>query len=127
MAKNHNPRFVAFADVARSRIRETNVEKVRQRLDGGEEIILADVREESEWATSRIPTAIRIGKGIIERDIEARVPNLDTPIVLYCGGGYRLAIAADALNQMGYTYVESMEGGFSGWDEAGFDVGEGNG
>ena len=122
MSKQHNPLFVAFTATARSRVRKTDVGSVKQRLDAGDEFILVDVREDSEWAMSCNPKSIHIGKGVIERDIETHVPDLDAAIVLYCGGGYRSALAADAITQMGYTNVESMDGGFSTWTAAGFDI-----
>ncbi len=126
MAKQHNPRFLAYTESVRPRVQETNVESVNRRLESGEEFVLIDVREDREWAMSRIPRAIHIGKGVIERDIETRVPDVDTAIVLYCGGGYRSAMAADAITQMGYTNVESMDGGFSGWIAEGLAIVEGD-
>ena len=117
--KHHAPRFLALVDEARARIQETDVPTVRDRLAGGEEFLLVDVREESEWAAGHIPGATYLGKGVIERDIEGVVDDLDREIVLYCGGGYRSALAADALSRMGYTRVASMDGGMRGWREAG--------
>jgi rhodanese-related sulfurtransferase len=119
---DHSPRFLALVDDTRSRIRETDVETVAERLRRGDDFLLVDVREESEWARGHLPGAVHLGKGVIERDVEARVPDLDTELVLYCGGGYRSALAADALQQMGYTHVSSMDGGFRGWKEAGLVV-----
>ena len=118
----HSPRFLKIVDDARSRIKETNVDEVRERLDRGDEFVLIDVREESEFAKDHLPGAIHLGKGIIERDIEARVPDLSTPMVLYCGGGFRSAIAADNLQKMGYTNVLSMDGGVRGWREKKFPM-----
>jgi len=106
-----------IVDDARSRIKETNVDEVKRKLDGGEKFLLIDVREESEYAKDHLPGAIHLGKGIIERDIEAQVPNLNTPLILYCGGGFRSAMAADNLQKMGYTNVLSMDGGVRGWRE----------
>jgi rhodanese-related sulfurtransferase len=117
---HHPPRFLKIVDDARTRVRETNVDAVKKRIGGGEKFLLVDVREESEFAKDHLPGAIHLGKGIIERDIEARVPELDREIVLYCGGGFRSALAADNLQKMGYTNVESMDGGWKGWNEAGF-------
>jgi len=111
----HAPRFLKIVDDARSRVKETNVDEVKQKLDRGERFMLVDVREESEFAKDHLPGAIHLGKGVIERDIEARVPDLNTPLVLYCGGGYRSALAADNLQKMGYTNVISMDGGVRGW------------
>ena len=117
MANKHNPGFEAIVDDARTRIRECNVEDVKKRMDADDKFYLVDVREESEFAASHLPGAIHIGKGVIERDIETKIPDLDADIVLYCGGGYRSALAADALQKMGYTNVISMDGGFRGWTD----------
>ncbi|MGA3327658.1 MAG: rhodanese-like domain-containing protein [Terriglobia bacterium] len=116
----HAPAFLKLVDDAKSRIRETNAKEVKQRLDAQESFTLIDVREESEWAKGHLPGAVHLCKGIIERDIEHAVPGKATPIVLYCGGGYRSALAADNLQKMGYTDVISMDGGWRGWTEAGF-------
>jgi rhodanese-related sulfurtransferase len=118
----HSPRFLALVDEARTRIRETDVATIAARLRRGDAFLLVDVREESEWARGHLPGAVHLGKGVIERDIERCVPHLDAEVVLYCGGGYRSALAADALRQMGYTNVASMDGGFRGWTEAGHPV-----
>jgi rhodanese-related sulfurtransferase len=111
----HATGFLKLVDDAKPRIREINVQEVKQRLDAKEKFALIDVREDSEWAKGHLPGAIHLGKGIIERDIEKTVPIKSTPIVLYCGGGYRSALAADSLQKMGYTNVLSMDGGWSGW------------
>src|SRR5262245_26614746 len=111
MAPQHSPRFLAIVQDAKSRIRETNVDEVKARLDRGDRPILIDVREESEYARDHVPGAIHIGKGVLERDIENRVPDTATEVILYCGGGFRSALAADALQKMGYTNVVSMDGG----------------
>jgi rhodanese-related sulfurtransferase len=116
----HAPEFLKIVDDAKTRIRETNVQEVKARLDAGETFTLVDVREDSEWARGHLPGAIHLGKGIIERDIENAVPGKATPLVLYCGGGYRSALAADNLQKMGYTDVKSMDGGWRGWTDAGF-------
>jgi rhodanese-related sulfurtransferase len=117
MAK-HSPKFVELVDDVRKRIKETNVDEVKQRMDRGDrKFVLVDVREESEWAKGRLPGAIHLGKGIIERDIEAKVPDPNQEIILYCGGGYRSALAAENLQKMGYTNVKSMDGGWRGWTE----------
>lgn len=121
-AHQHSARFLKVVDDARRRIRETNVDDVKARLDRQEKFVLIDVREESEYANDHLPGAIHLGKGIIERDIEERVPDLDTPLVLYCGGGYRSALAADNLQRMGYTNVLSMDGGIRGWREKHFPL-----
>jgi rhodanese-related sulfurtransferase len=122
MAHQHPPRFLKIVADARSRIRETNVDEVKARLDRHERFLLVDVREESEFAMDHLPGAIHIGKGIIERDIERKVPDLDSPLVLYCGGGFRSALAADNLQKMGYTNVISMDGGIRGWREKNYPL-----
>jgi rhodanese-related sulfurtransferase len=115
----HAEKFLALVNDAKKRIKETNVADMKRRMDGGEKIVLVDVREESEWAQGHLPGAIYLGKGIIERDIEQRVPDTNAKIVLYCGGGFRSALTADNLQKMGYTNVESMDGGWKGWIGAG--------
>jgi rhodanese-related sulfurtransferase len=122
MAHQHPPRFLKIVDDARSRIRETNVDEVKKRMDRGDKFLLVDVREESEFAKDHLPGAIHLGKGVIERDIEARVPDLNTPLILYCGGGFRSALAADNLQKMGYSNVLSMDGGIRGWREKHFPL-----
>ena len=114
MAK-HTPRFLQIVNDARSRVKETTVDAVKAMLDRGEKFVLVDVREESEFAKDHLPGAVHLGKGVIERDIEQRVPDTATPLVLYCGGGYRSALAADNLQKMGYTNVISMDGGIRDW------------
>lgn len=115
----HSTRFLQIVNDARKRVKETNVADVKRRMDAGEKFLLVDVREESEWARGHLPGAVHLGKGVIERDIEKRVPDSGAKLVLYCGGGYRSALAADNLQKMGYTNVESMDGGWRGWTEAG--------
>ena len=122
MAHQHPPRFLKIVDDARSHVRETNVDEVKKRLDRGDKFLLIDVREESEFAKDHLPGAIHLGKGIIERDIEARVPELATEMILYCGGGFRSALAADNLQKMGYANVISMDGGIRDWRERGFPL-----
>jgi rhodanese-related sulfurtransferase len=119
MAKQHAPGFLKLVADAKSRVRECSVTDVRARQSAGERFTLVDVREESEYAAGHLPGALHIGKGVIERDIETKVPDTSSPIVLYCGGGFRSALAADALQKMGYTNVISMDGGWSGWVKAG--------
>ncbi len=118
----HSPRFLHIVADAKKRIRETTVDDVKARLDRGEKFLLVDVREESEWAKGHVPGAVHLGKGVIERDIEARVPDAAAPLVLYCGGGYRSALAADNLQKMGYTNVLSMDGGWRGWRDKGYPI-----
>jgi rhodanese-related sulfurtransferase len=122
MGKNHAPGFLKIVSDAKSRVKETNVATVKQRLDRGEKFAIVDVREDHEWAAGHLPGAIHLGKGIIERDIEKTIPDPSTEIVLYCGGGFRSALAADNLQKMGYTNVISMDGGFTGWKDAGNPV-----
>jgi len=117
MAHQHPPRFLKIVNDAKTRVHETDVDAVKTRMDRGDKFLLVDVREESEFAKDHLPGAIHLGKGIIERDIEARVPQLDTEMILYCGGGFRSALAADNLQKMGYTNVISMDGGIRDWRE----------
>ena len=119
---DHSPRFLALVDDARSRITEWTVAETRAARERGESFHLVDVREESEFAASRIPGATHLGKGVIERDAERELPDPDARIVLYCGGGYRSALAADALQRMGYRDVISMDGGIRAWREAGLPL-----
>ena len=114
----HSERFLAIVNDAKSRVRECTVEEVAAKRERGDTFHLVDVREESEWARGHLPGAIYLGKGVIERDIESAIPELDAEIVLYCGGGYRSALAADVLQKMGYTNAISMDGGYHGWSEA---------
>jgi rhodanese-related sulfurtransferase len=118
----HSPRFLKIIDDAKSRIQETNVDEVKLKLEAGEKFVLVDVREESEFAKDHLPGAIHLGKGVIERDVEARVPDVNAPLVLYCGGGFRSALAADNLQKMGYTRVLSMDGGIKAWRDKGFPL-----
>jgi rhodanese-related sulfurtransferase len=117
MAPQHSARFLRIVEDAKKRVHEVSIDQVKARLDRGEKFLLVDVREESEYAKDHLPGAIHLGKGIIERDIEERAPELSTPLILYCGGGYRSALAADNLQTMGYTNVLSMDGGIRGWRE----------
>lgn len=121
MAK-HSPRFLEIVNQARKSIQECTIADVHGWMDSGDEFVLVDVREESEFDRARIPGAVHLGKGVIERDIEQTVPDTSQKLVLYCGGGYRSALAAFNLQQMGYTQVISMDGGFRGWKEAGYEV-----
>jgi rhodanese-related sulfurtransferase len=118
----HAPRFLQLVEQTRPRIRELTVDQVKAKLDAGEKFHLIDVREDSEWAKDHLPRAIHLGKGIIERDIETRIPDTSAPIVLYCGGGFRSALAADNLQRMGYTNVASMDGGIRGWRDRGYPL-----
>lgn len=118
----HAAGFLKLVNDAKTRVKETNVAEVKKRLDAGEKLILVDTREDSEWARGHLPGAIHLCKGIIERDIEAAVPDKNTELILYCGGGFRSALAADNLQKMGYSKVISMDGGWRGWTEAGNPV-----
>jgi rhodanese-related sulfurtransferase len=122
MAHQHPPRFLRIVEDAKKRVRETTVDEVKAKLDRGEKFLLIDVREDNEYAKDHLPGAIHLGKGIIERDVEARVPDLDALMILYCGGGFRSALAADNLQKMGYTQVISMDGGIREWREKGLPL-----
>jgi rhodanese-related sulfurtransferase len=125
MAHNHPPRFLKIVDDARSRVRETTVDETKRRLDRGDKFVLVDVREDREYDADHIVGAVHLGKGVIERDIEAKYPDLDTELVLYCGGGFRSALAADNLQKMGYKNVISMDGGIRGWREKNYPLEKG--
>jgi rhodanese-related sulfurtransferase len=125
VAHKHSPRFLKIVEDSKKRIREVTIDEVKAKLDRGEKLVLIDVREESEFGADHLPGAVHLGKGIIERDIEERVPDQNTPLVLYCGGGFRSALAADNLQRMGYTQVLSMDGGIRGWREKGLALTKG--
>jgi rhodanese-related sulfurtransferase len=118
-------RFLQLVEEARAKIRETSVPEIRRRIEAGERFYLIDVREEGEYARGRIPGANWLGKGILERDVERAIPDPAAEIVLYCGGGHRSALAADALRRMGYTNVWSMAGGIGEWHRSGFPLEQG--
>ena len=118
----HSPGFLKLVADAKSRVKEIDVNEAKRRLDAGEKMVLVDVREESEWARGHLPGAVHLGKGVIERDIEKAVSDKGAPLVLYCGGGFRSALAADNLQKMGYTNVLSMDGGWREWTETGYPV-----
>jgi rhodanese-related sulfurtransferase len=118
----HTPRFLKIVDDAKSRVKESTVDEVKHKLDRGEKFLLVDVREESEFAKDHLPGAIHLGKGVIERDVEAHIPDVKTPVILYCGGGFRSALAADNLQKMGYTNVLSMDGGVREWREKNYPM-----
>jgi rhodanese-related sulfurtransferase len=122
MATQHAPRFLALVQDSLSRVREVDADTIKSRRDAGERFLLVDVREESEWAKDHLPGAVHLGKGILERDIEAACPDTGTEIVLYCGGGFRSALAADNLQKMGYSNVFSLAGGVRGWRQKGFPL-----
>ena len=118
----HSEGFLKLVKDAKSRVKEVDYNEIKKRIDSGEKLILVDTREDLEWAKGHVPGAIHLGKGVIERDIEKTVPDHRAPVVLYCGGGFRSALAADNLQKMGYTNVISMDGGWRGWTESGYPV-----
>jgi rhodanese-related sulfurtransferase len=118
----HNPGFLKMVDAARIRVKECTVTQAKTMLDRGEVVHFLDVREDCEFAKDHAKGARHLGKGIIERDVETLIPNKGETILLYCGGGYRSVLAADALQHMGYTNVQSMDGGITGWREAGYPM-----
>jgi rhodanese-related sulfurtransferase len=125
MAPNHPPRFLKIVNEARGRVRETTADEIKARLDRKDKFVLVDVREDREYDADHIVGAVHLGKGIIERDVEAKYPALDTELVLYCGGGFRSALAADNLQKMGYTNVISMDGGIREWREKAYPLEKG--
>jgi rhodanese-related sulfurtransferase len=118
----HSEGFLKLVQDAKSRVKQIDYREIKKRLDAGEKFILVDTREDLEWAKGHLPGAVHLGKGIIERDIEKAIPDHSAPVVLYCGGGFRSALAADNLQKMGYTNVISMDGGWRGWTESGYPV-----
>ncbi len=120
--RSHSPGFLAIVADAKSRIQQCTIDEFCARLQQGDRFVVIDTREDNEWAKGHLPGAHHMSKGVIERDIEAAVPDKDAPIVLYCGGGFRSALTADNLQKMGYTNVTSMDGGWRGWNEKGLPV-----
>jgi rhodanese-related sulfurtransferase len=118
----HSPEFLKIVADAKKRVPEADFRDVKVWLDNRERLFLVDVREESEWAQGHLPGAIHLSKGIIERDVEQAFPDKQSRLVLYCGGGFRSALAADNLQKMGYTEVISMDGGWRAWKDAGFPI-----
>ena len=118
----HSAGFLKVVEDAKSRVKELSVPEFKSRWDGGWRPVLVDVREDSEWAKGRLPGSVHIGKGVLERDIEGHCPDHARELVLYCGGGFRSALAADSLQKMGYTKVISLDGGWRAWTEAGLPV-----
>lgn len=116
---HHSPGFLKIVDDAKSRVPEVTIPETRRRIASGEDVWFIDVREDSEWQAGHAAGARHLGKGIIERDIEAKVPDKNAEIILYCGGGFRSALAGDALRKMGYTRVFSMAGGWREWVASG--------
>jgi rhodanese-related sulfurtransferase len=121
----HNPGFLKLVEEAKRRIKECTIADVKAKLDRGEKFHFIDVREDNEFAKDHAKGAIHLGRGILERDIETVIPDRNAEIVLYCGGGFRSALSADSLRQMGYTNVVSMDGGIRAWREAGFPLEQG--
>ncbi|MFL5549316.1 MAG: rhodanese-like domain-containing protein [Gemmatimonadaceae bacterium] len=117
----HSPGFLKLVDDAKSRVREVDVDTTRRKLESGEATVI-DVREESEWAAGHARGAQHLGKGVIERDIEERIPDKNAELILDCGGGFRSALSADNLQRMGYTNVASMAGGWRAWQAAGAPI-----
>ncbi len=120
--KHHNPAFLALVQDAKSRVQEIDIEQYKKMVASGAPHLLVDIREESEWAAGHADGAVHIGKGVIERDIETKVPEKDRKLVLYCGGGFRSALAGDALRQMGYTDVISLDGGWRALQSSGLPL-----
>lgn len=118
----HSPKFLSLVAKVKSQIKECSIDLLRERIERGDKFILLDVREDHEWNTGHLPMAVHLGKGILERDIEGLAPDLHTQIVLYCGGGYRSALAAQSLQTMGYSNVISLAGGYKAWVEAGLPL-----
>jgi len=117
----HSPGFLKIVEDAKSRVREISIDEVRRKLESGKAKLI-DVREDNEWAAGHARGAQHLGKGVIERDIEQSVPDKNSELILYCGGGFRSALATDSLQKMGYTNVASMTGGWRGWQAAGGPV-----
>jgi rhodanese-related sulfurtransferase len=118
----HSAGFLAIVNDAKSRVREIDIEGYKKMQAAGQPHLLVDVREDNEWAAGHAAGAVHLGKGIIERDIEAQVPDKSTRLVLYCGGGFRSALAADNLQKMGYTAATSLDGGWKAWQQAGLPL-----
>lgn len=121
----HSPGFLGLVRQAKKTIKETGVAQIRERLSRGKKFFLVDVREDNEWAKGRIPGAMHLARGILERDVEKAIPDPSAEIVLYCGGGYRSALAAESLQKMGYRRVLSMDGGWRAWLLAGGEIEKG--
>jgi rhodanese-related sulfurtransferase len=120
----HNPAFLKLVEHAKRQVREATITDVKRKLDAGESFYFIDVREDHEFAKDHAKGAVHLGRGILERDVESRVPDKGAEIVLYCGGGFRSALAAESLGRMGYTKVTSMAGGIRAWREAGYPLEE---
>ena len=122
---NHTESFLKLAEAARSNVQETTIARVNERIAQQQalgDLNLIDVREDNEWEAGHLPSALHLGRGVIERDIEQHFPDFDTELILYCGGGYRSALTAESLQKMGYTNVISMDGGIGEWHVRGFPL-----
>lgn len=117
----HSPGFLKLVDDAKSRVREISIDDTRRKLETGDAHVI-DVREESEWAAGHIKGAEHIGRGVLERDVEEKIPDKNAEVILYCGGGFRSALSADNLQRMGYRKVTSMAGGWRSWKEKGYPI-----
>ncbi len=122
MAAQHNPGFLKIVAEAKSRVAECTVADMQRRLGAGEKLLIVDVREESEYAAGHVPGAVHISKGVLERDVETKIPDPAAEVILYCGGGFRSVLAGDNLQKMGYTHVISMDGGWRDWTAHGLPV-----
>jgi rhodanese-related sulfurtransferase len=120
--KQHSSRFLSLVAATKKRIKEISPTTLKDHIENHKSLVLIDVREDNEWITGHIPTAIHMSKGIIERDIEKIVPDAETPIIVYCSGGFRCALVADSLQNMGYTDVTSLESGSQGWLDEGYQL-----
>ena len=118
----HNPGFLKLVNDAKSRVKETDIDGYKKMVSGGAKHVLVDVREDNEWSAGHAAGAVHLGKGVIERDIEAQIPDKSTTLVLYCGGGFRSALAADALQKMGYTGAVSLDGGWRAYKKSGLPI-----
>jgi rhodanese-related sulfurtransferase len=118
----HNPGFLAAVNDAKSRVQQIDIDRYKRMRESGEKHVLVDVREDSEWSAGHATGSVHVGKGVIERDIETKVPDKNVRLVLYCGGGFRSALAADALQKMGYKDVISLDGGWKAWQDSGLPV-----
>jgi rhodanese-related sulfurtransferase len=116
----HSEGFLMLVNDAKTRVNEVNIDETKARMASGDAVRLIDVREDKEWEAGHVAGAEHMGRGVIERDIEEKIPDKNAEIILYCGGGYRSALAADNLQRMGYTRVSSMDGGWRAWNEAGY-------
>lgn len=120
--KQHSSQFLKLVTESKKSIKEISSQQLKEKMDRHEPLVIIDVREDNEWPTGHIPTAIHIGKGVIERDIEKKIPDPETQIIVYCSGGFRCALVAESLQNMGYTNVYSLDKGLSGWVDAGFKI-----